>query len=254
MKNLYDPAFFNIIKQLLLTGNDGNIAIFRAFTYKNSLRFELILRENPCIEMIDYLVDEINKLVSVCTKDKILLWYSQINGFSNALFDRLGEYVDPYPFFMFRLNRDDIHINIDSKGLTARKCTADMIDTCIEIMEDVFTPFPDSPGSFRNDKERITADFLADDGGTTLFYKDDELVGFCGHKKGHLTEVAVRKKYQGKGFGEAIVQTVLKSVYEMGYDAELTTGHYNERAIALYQKVGFKKVYESMRITLLRTS
>ena len=98
MKNLYDPAFFNIIKQLLLTGNDENIAIFKAFTYKNSLRFEIILRENPCIEMINYLVDEINKLVSVCTKGNILLWYSQINGFSNTLLDRLGEYVDPYPF------------------------------------------------------------------------------------------------------------------------------------------------------------
>jgi ribosomal protein S18 acetylase RimI-like enzyme len=127
-----------------------------------------------------------------------------------------------------------------------------MIDTCIEIMEDIFTPFPDLPGSFRDDKERIITDFLDDCGGATLFYKEDDLVGFCGHKKGHFTEVVVRKEYQGKGFGEAIVRTILKSVYEMGYDAELTTGHYNERAIALYQKVGFKKVYESMRVTIPR--
>ena len=253
IKNLYDPAYFNIIKQLLLTIKDGNIGIFKAFTYKNSLRFEILIRENPCIEMINWFVDEIEQLVDVCMKREILLWYSQVNGFSNELLDRLSEYVNPYHFFMFRLNRDDIDINIDMKGLTARKCTTDMIDTCIEIMEDVFTPFPDSPGSFRNDKERITADFLDECGGATLFYKNNDLVGFCGHKKGHFTEVVVRKEYQGKGFGEIIVRSVLKSVYEMGYDAELTTGHYNERAISLYKKVGFKRVYESIRITISHT-
>jgi ribosomal protein S18 acetylase RimI-like enzyme len=136
------------------------------------------------------------------------------------------------------------------KGLTKRRCTENMIDLCIDVMEDLFTPFPDSPGSFHNDKERITKDFLCDDGGATLFFKDDELVGFCGHKSGHFTEVCVRKEYQGKGYGEVIVRSVLKSVYESGYDAELTTGNYNERAIALYQKTGFKKVYESIRVYL----
>ena len=252
IKNLYDPAYLDIIKKLLLTGNDGNTGIFKAFTYKDSLRFEVLIRKNPCIEMINWCVGEIEKIANICTKNGILLWYSQVEGFSNELLNRLDKYIDPYHFYLFRLNRDDINTNIDMKGLTARKCTMDMIDTCIEIMEDVFTPFPDSPGSFRNDNERITTDFLDDCGGTTLFYKNKELIGFCGHKKGHFTEVVVRKEFQGKGFGETIVRAVLKSVHEMGYDAELTTGNYNERAIALYQKVGFVRIYESMRVTISR--
>jgi ribosomal protein S18 acetylase RimI-like enzyme len=252
-KNLYDTAYLNMINQSVLTEDNGNIGIFKAFTYKDSLRFSILVRENPSLEMINSLIEKIEQIISNYVKSKILLWYSQINGFSNGLLERLGEYIDPYRFFLFHLKRKDIDLSIDMKGMTARPCSPNMIDTCIEIMEDVFTPFPDSTGSFRNDKERITTDFLDDRGGVTLFYKDNDLVGFCGHKNGSFTEVVVRKEYQGKGLGETIVRTVLKYVYDMGYDAELTTGHYNERAIALYQKVGFKKVYESIRVTLSHT-
>jgi len=250
IKNLYNPDYYTVINQVLLTDDDTNMGIFRAFTYHDSLRFQLLVRENPCSDMINWIVDEIEHIIETNKRSMILLWYSQTNGFSNELLDRLGEYTDPYRFFMFRLEHDDILTDFDMKGLTSRHCTEDMIDTCIEIMEDVFTPFPDSPNNFRNDKERIAKDFLDDCGGATLFYKSDELIGFCGHQQGHFTEVVVCKEHQGKGYGEIMVRAVLKSVYEMGYDAELTTGHYNERAIALYKKVGFNIVYESMRITL----
>jgi len=250
IENLYDPTYYNIVKQILLTGENGNICLFKAFTYKDSLRFSVLTREKPCYEMIDWLIDEIKRIINNNKKSLTLLWYSQTNGFSTEFIDKLSDYTDPYKFLLFRLNKDCINTDVDMKGLIAQKCTANMIDTCIDIMEDVFTPFPDSPGSFRDDKERITADFLDEDSGTTLFYKGNDLVGFCGHKKGHFTEVAVRKEYQGKGFGEIIVRSVLKSVREMGYDAELTTGHYNHRAILLYQKVGFQKIYESIRVTI----
>ena len=123
-------------------------------------------------------------------------------------------------------------------------------DECIEIMEDVFTPLPDAPGSFRNDRQRIASDFLHEPGGATLFFKEDDLAGFCGHKDGHLMQVAVRKEYQGRGYGEAMLRAVLRSIHALGHDAELTVRHDNVRAIALYEKVGFKKIYESMRVTL----
>ena len=40
--NLYDPAYFNILKELSLTDNDGNTGIFKVFTYKDSLRFSVL--------------------------------------------------------------------------------------------------------------------------------------------------------------------------------------------------------------------
>jgi len=236
--HLYDQQYFTVLEKELIDGG-----VFKAFTYKDSLRFTVLFRISPSAETINLIADKIAQYKN----DAALLWYSQINGFSNDLLDRLGNYIDSYHFFCYKIKRDDISTDVDMKGLICRKCTADMIDTCIDIMEDVFTPYPDSPGSFINDKERITADFLD---GTSLFFKDNELVGFCGHKDGHITETVVRKEFQGQGYGEIIVRAVLKSIYESGYDAELTTNYDNKRAIALYEKVGFRKMYESIRVTL----
>jgi len=250
MLNLYDPAYLTMKKDIELTDSDGNAGTFQAFTYKNSLRFLILLREAPGTEMTDRLLKEIKHYRRACLKKTILLWYSQTEGFSTALLDQLGSYTDPYRFFLYRLERSAIDIHVDMRGLRAEKCIPDRIGECIEIMEEVFTPFPDAPGSFRNDRKRIASDFLCEPGGATLFFKGNDLVGFCGHREGHLTEVAVRKEYQGRGYGEAMLRAVLRSIQDMGHDAELTVRHDNARAIALYQKVGFKKVYESMRVKL----
>lgn len=229
----------------------NNEGVFKAFTYKDSVRFSILFRDSPCLETVEWIANSIMEHVNENKKSVNFLWYSQINGFSDILFERLEGYSNLYHFICFRIYKDDIDLNVDMKGLTCRKCTEDMIDSCIDILEDVFTPFPDSPGSFRSDRKRIISDFLSESGGTSLFFKDNEMVGFCGHNNGSITETVVRKDYQGQGYGEIIVRSVLKSIHELGYDAELTTGHYNERAVALYQKVGFKRVYESKRMTLL---
>ena len=139
LANLYDPMYFTVIKHLALTDSDGNIGIFKVFTYKNSLRFSVLVRETPSAEIINWLINEIKLHVDSCGKKTILLWYSQVEGFSTELFDRLKYYDDSYRFFLLRLERDAIDTNVDMKGLTSRHCTVDMIDTCIEIMEDFFT-------------------------------------------------------------------------------------------------------------------
>ena len=249
--HMYNKTDFTVLKKLLLTGTDGNEAGLKVFIYKDySLRFSILSLNSPCLEMTDYFINEIRQRINDNKKSTTLLWYSQINGFSNILIERLDNHFNPYHFYNFRIERNNINPEVDMKGLASRRCTADMIDICIDIMENLFTPFPDSPGIFLNDKERITSDFLYERGGTTLFFKDGELVGFSGHIDGHITEVCVRKEFQGKGYGEVIVRSVLKSIYELGYDAELTTGHYNKRAITLYEKAGFKRVYESIRVNL----
>jgi len=244
MLNLYDPAHLAVKKTLELPGGE-----FKAFTYKNSLRFNILLREAPDAALTDQLLKEIKRLRRWHRKRTTLLWYSQTEGFSTAFLDRL-KYTNPNHFFLFRLERDAIGTDVDMRGLRAEKCTPALLGACIEILESAFTPIPDAPGSFRNDRERVGMECLHERGGATLFYQGDDPVGLCGHVDGHITQVAVRKEYQGQGYGEAMLRTLLRSIRDMGHDAELCVNHGNTRAISLYQKVGFKKVYESMQVTL----
>ena len=252
---LYDKAHFSIIKKQIMIDEDGNTGVFKVFVYKNSLRFFILLQNAPSEPTNEWLLSEIETYVRTTDKLMILLWYAQRNinenDFSDSMINLLPNTSNPYHFYKYEIPNNLINTHVDLKGLQKRKCTDDMIDTCIDIMENLFTPFPDSPGSFREDRERIKAEFLDyEHGGAELFFKDNELVGFCGHHNGHLNEVCVRKEYQGKGYGEIIVRSVLQSIYSTGFNACLTTGDYNSRAVSLYEKVGFKRVYESIRITI----
>lgn len=222
---------------------------FKAFAFKDSLRFHILLREAPDAALTDRLLQEIKRLRRRYPKRLTLLWYSQTEGFSTQLLDRL-EYSNPNHFFLFRLAQDAIDTNVDMKGLTATECTPELLDACAEILESAFTPYPDAPGTFRDDRERVEMECLNERGGAILFYQGEDPVGLCARMEEHITQVAVRKEYQGKGFGEAMLRSLLLSIREMGRDAELCVGYDNARAIALYQKVGFKKVYESVQVKL----
>ena len=249
---LYDPARFAHIARIpLMNGHDLD-GVFKAFSYGNSLRFHLLFRQSPSDESIRLALNKLAQIAQEYPKDTRLLCYSQIQGFSTALLDRLPGCTHPHHFYCYRVKREAVDTAVELRGLVSRKCTADMIDACIEVLEEVFTPHPDAPGSFLRDKDRITANFLDESGGAILFFKNDALVGFCGHKRGHITETAVRKAYQGQGYGEVIVRSTLKSIAEAGHDAKLTVDHDNHRAIALYENVGFTRGYESMRVTLSR--
>jgi GNAT superfamily N-acetyltransferase len=199
----------------------------------------------------DWLVNEINEYINSIDNETVMLRYAQVNGFSDVLLDKLENYTDLYRYCNHFIKREEINPVVEMKGLEKRHYTEDMLDTCIEILEEVFTPFPDPPGSFRDDKARIKREYSSEQGGAELFYKEDVLIGFCGHNSGHFTEVCVRNEYQGKGYGEVIVRSTLQSVYEMGNDAELYARYDNARAIHLYEKVGFKKMYEAVRVKLI---
>jgi len=248
--HLYDKAHFAVLEKRPIAEADGNTGVFKAFIYKNSLRFSVLMRDTPAPETVSALAGEIGGYIGENKKSAVLLWYAQVNGFSAALPDSLKCDGEPHHFYLFRAERDAIGPAVDMKGLEKRRCAEDDVDACIDVMENLFTPFPDAPGSFRSDRGRIRADFLYERGGAELFYKGGELVGFCGHKDGHVTELCVRREFQGKGYGEVIVRSTLAEVREMGCDAELTVGYDNVRAIALYRKVGFKQVYEAVRIKI----
>jgi len=247
--SLYDSAYYQVLKKTALFGDDGNKGVFKTFTYKDSLRFSILLLFSPDLEFVDWLEGEITRYRKDQPKSAVLLWYSQADEFSDTLLERLPG-VNPYRFYLMRAEREKIGLSADLKGLEKRRCTEDMIDDCIEVLEEVFTPFPDEPGSFRADRARIAAEYLSDQGKVEVFYQEGELVGLCGHIQGQITEVCVRPVFQRRGYGEVIVRAVLQSIAAAGYDAELTVGTYNERAIALYRKVGFETVYESVKVNL----
>lgn len=249
LQNLYNPARLVILRRLLLT-DDGNTGIFRAFTFNNSLRFTVLCRAEPSPEMLGWLADEIKRTIKANKMKTVMLWYSQVDGFTRALFDQLGGCADPHHFFLLRMQRDAIDTNVDLKGLTAQRCGPEEINDCIDILEDAFTPFPDAPGSFRGDREGIASAFLDERGGAALFCEDGNPVGLYAHLEGHISQLAVCGKYQGKGYGEAILRAALKAIRERGSDAELTVDASNERALALYRKVGLQTVYESTLVTL----
>lgn len=254
--HMYDETrFSNICKQIIIdkTDNGINKGYFKVFAYGDSLRFWVFMTNSPSEEAVKWFANEINKYIDNTDKDTVMLRYAQINGFSDVLLDKLANYTNSYRYCHYFIDHDDININVDMKGLEKRRCTEDMIDSCIEIMEELFTPFPDPPGTFRQDNERIKREYMNNEnGGAELFFKDNILIGFCGHNRGHFTEVCVKKEYQGKGYGKVIIRSALQSAYELGYNAELYVRYDNTKAIHLYEKAGFKKTYEAVRVNLIR--
>lgn len=57
--------------------------------------------------------------------------------------------------------------------------------------------------------------------------------------------IALYKKYWGLGIGRELMSLLLQSAKECGYEqAELEVVSKNERAVALYEKIGFERVGE----------
>lgn len=71
------------------------------------------------------------------------------------------------------------------------------------------------------------------------------LMGMGGFKRyAHRCSIAIAlyQKYCGSGIGKIMLETILKVATETGYEqAELEVIANNENAIALYEKIGFKK-------------
>jgi glucosamine-phosphate N-acetyltransferase len=67
-----------------------------------------------------------------------------------------------------------------------------------------------------------------------------------GGKVGHIEDVAVRKKYQGKGVGQEVVKALVAYAKKKGcYKTILDC---SDELIPFYEKIGFKRHSNSMRI------
>ena len=77
--------------------------------------------------------------------------------------------------------------------------------------------------------------------------KDNLIMAYAGcwvlGNEGHITNVAVDPDYQGQGMGRKLMEKLVEAVKPLGVDSmTLEVRPSNTRALALYEKLGFKRV------------
>ena len=77
--------------------------------------------------------------------------------------------------------------------------------------------------------------------------KDNLIMAYAGcwvlGNEGHITNVAVDLDYQGQGMGRKLMEKLVEAVKPLGVDSmTLEVRPSNTRALALYEKLGFKSV------------
>ncbi len=78
-------------------------------------------------------------------------------------------------------------------------------------------------------------------------FRDDEIIGYVGFwlvlDEAHITTVVVKRPYRGRGLGWMLMEHILARAREQGARiATLEVRVSNERAISLYQRMGFRTV------------
>ena len=77
--------------------------------------------------------------------------------------------------------------------------------------------------------------------------KEEEIIGYAGmwqmFENCDLTNIAVRKEYQGKGYGEELLRFMIGKAIEKGCEfMHLEVRASNMKAKSLYEKMGFIEV------------
>ncbi len=131
---------------------------------------------------------------------------------------------------MVRNKMSELNFNI--MGISDIKAVSEIEKDCFSV-----------PWSENSLEEELTNDFAR-------FYVlniNGETIGYIGaHNvlgEVYITNVAVFKKWQGKGYGKALVNFLLEEMKkEKAQFATLEVRKSNETAIALYKKTGFSEV------------
>lgn len=72
-----------------------------------------------------------------------------------------------------------------------------------------------------------------------------------GDEIGWINDIYVKMPYRGKGYSKLLMEEALKEFRKNGYsDVRLNVYSHNEKAIKLYEKMGFKDVSKFMKISL----
>ncbi len=88
---------------------------------------------------------------------------------------------------------------------------------------------------------------LRDDTMFLVAEEEGAIVGYCGVvmviNEGDITNVAVSSNRQGRGIGRQLVQALIQKTQERGVtQLHLEVRESNQRAISLYQSLGFEQV------------
>lgn len=122
--------------------------------------------------------------------------------------------------------------------MTIESMTVDDIAQVAEIERQIFS-IPWSEKAFRDSMESDNTIYI-------VAKENDNVAGYAGmylsFEEGNITNVAVNPLSRRKGIGEKIVRDILNRAYEKGVrDVFLEVRETNSVAIALYEKIGFKK-------------
>jgi ribosomal-protein-alanine N-acetyltransferase len=118
-----------------------------------------------------------------------------------------------------------------------RLMNLDDVPTIVEIEREAFTS-PWSEGAFRAElTQNLFAKYMVMElEGTVIGYGGMWLV----IDEAHITNIAVREKYQGQGYGKELMKELMKTAHWLGAQRiTLEVRVSNERAQNLYRKMGF---------------
>ncbi|WP_256759018.1 ribosomal protein S18-alanine N-acetyltransferase [Cohnella sp. WQ 127256] len=113
----------------------------------------------------------------------------------------------------------------------------DDIDTIVEIEREVFTA-PWSADAFRNElTQNLFAKYM-------IMELEGTILGYGGMwliiDEAHITNIAIRERYQGTGNGKKLLSEMMKTAYFLGARRmTLEVRVSNEIAQSLYRKMGF---------------
>ena len=126
------------------------------------------------------------------------------------------------------------------RWIKIRKAFPEDIDGIYEIEKNCF-PVPWARADFEKDiGENILATYIVAE-------TDNKIVAYAGIwvvlDEGHITNIGVLPEYRNEGIATMVVMDLIKNAREKGANRfTLEVRPSNEKAIALYQKFGFKPV------------
>jgi len=120
-----------------------------------------------------------------------------------------------------------------------RCMTIDDIEQVHKIECEVFSK-PWSINAFKDEMNNENAYYY-------VVEKDNKVIGYAGLWKildeGHITNVAVSKKFQGQGLGTSLLKKLIEKTEKSGIKSfTLEVRKSNTKAINIYKRLGFKEV------------